>query len=135
MLPTRQNIKKRESLQISPDAIYGVFCGYVLVGLAFSHLYCLTESPNSGSFQGNEQFSTQLQEEDRQYPTPVYFSMVTLTSAGYGDITLGSRIAPTLAVVETIVGQFYIAVLIGELIGKRVSHAMSRLPAGPAKSR
>jgi hypothetical protein len=114
---------------VSADAIYGALCGYVLVGLTFGHLYCLTESLNPGSFQGNEQFSTQLQEEDRQYFTFVYFSLVTLTSVGYGDITPGSGIARSLAVVEAIIGQFYIAVLIGELIGKRVSQAMSRRPS------
>jgi hypothetical protein len=80
-----RTIHKEEG--VSADAIYGALCGYVLVGLTFGHLYCLTESLNPGSFQGNEQFSTQLQEEDRQYFTFVYFSLVTLTSVGYGDIT------------------------------------------------
>jgi hypothetical protein len=115
---------------VSADAIYGALCGYLLVGLAFAHLYCLTESINPKSFQGNEPLSIQLQEEDRQYFTLVYFSLVTLTSVGYGDITPGSGTARSLAVVEAILGQFYIAVLIGELIGKRVSQAMSRQPSG-----
>lgn len=110
---------------VSADAIYGAICGYLLVGLAFGHLYCLAESLNPGSFRGTEQFSTPLQVDDRHHFILSYFSFVTLTSVGYGDITPGSGTARSLAVFEAMVGQFYIAVLIGELIGKRVSQAMS----------
>jgi hypothetical protein len=117
---------------VSRDAIYGAFCGYVLVGLAFGHLYCLTESLDPGSFQVNERLTRQLHAEDRQYFTFAYFSLVTLTTVGYGDITPGNGTARSLAVVEAIIGQFYIAGLIGELIGKRVSQAMSH--SGPATS-
>jgi hypothetical protein len=120
---------------VSADAIYGAFCGYVLLGLAFGHLYWLTESLNPESFQVNERLSTQFLSDDRQYFAFAYFSLVTLTTVGCGDITPGSGIAQSLAVVEAIMGQFYIAGLIGELIGKRVSQAMSRQPSGPATSR
>jgi hypothetical protein len=119
---------------VSVDAIYGAICGYALFGLGFAHLYCLTESLNPGSFQVNEQASTQLQGDDRQYFTFVYFSLATLTTLGYGDITPRSGIARSLAVVEAIIGQFYIAVLIGELIGKRVSQAISGQRSRPAQS-
>jgi hypothetical protein len=119
---------------VSADAIYGAFCGYLLVGLAFGHLYCVTEATNPGSFQGSEQFSTQLQVEARHHFLLTYFSFVTLTSVGYGDITPGSGTARSLAVVEAILGQFYIAALIGELIGKRVSQAMSSQHSESANS-
>jgi hypothetical protein len=119
---------------VSADAIYGALCGYLLVGAAFGHLYCITEALNPGSFHGSEQFSTQLQEDDRDHLMLTYFSFVTLTSVGYGDITPGSGTVRSLAVVEAIIGQFYIAVLIGELIGKRVSQAMSETQSDRAKS-
>jgi hypothetical protein len=123
-----------EEERVSLDAIYGAFCGYILVGLAFGHLYCLTEALNPGSFQVDQELSTPVPGDDPQYFIFVYFSLVTLTTVGYGDITPGSGTARSLAVVEAIIGQFYIAVLIGELIGKRVSQAMSRQPSGPATS-
>jgi hypothetical protein len=123
-----------EGKGVSLDAIYGAFCGYVLVGLAFGHLYCLTESLNPGSFQVDEQLSSQLQVDDRRYSTFVYFSLATLTTVGYGDITPGSGTARSLAVVEAIIGQFYIAGLIGALIGKRVSQAMSEQRSDNAQS-
>jgi voltage-gated potassium channel Kch len=94
----------------------------------------MVESLNPGSFRESEHVSAPLQEEGRQYFTLAYFSLVTLTSVGYGDIIPGSGIVRSLAVVEAIIGQFYIAVLIGELIGKRVSQAMAGRPSGETRS-
>jgi hypothetical protein len=118
-----------KEVSVSADAIYGAICGYLLVGLAFGHLYCLTEALNPGSFHVSEPFSTPSQLDDRHHFMLTYFSFVTLTSVGYGDILPGSGTVRSLAVVEAIFGQFYIAVLIGELIGKRVSQAMSVPPS------
>jgi hypothetical protein len=121
-------IHKQEG--VSGDAIYAAFCGYVLVGLTFGHFYGLAETLNPGSFQASEQVRTQMQANDRHHLLLTYFSFITLTTVGYGDITPGTGVVRSLAVVEAIVGQFYIAVLIGELIGKRVSQAMSSPHSG-----
>jgi voltage-gated potassium channel len=51
---------------------------------------------------------------------------------GYGDITPASDAARGLAAVEAVVGQFYIAVLVAELIGRRVSQVISGGPPSPA---
>jgi hypothetical protein len=122
-----------KEVSVSADAIYGAICGYLLVGLAFGHLYCITDVFNPGSFRGSEHLSTP-HVDDRQHFLLTYFSFVTLTSVGYGDITPGSGMARSLAVVEAMIGQFYIAVLIGELIGKRVSQAVASQSSDSAKS-
>jgi hypothetical protein len=114
---------------VSLDGVYGALCGYFLVGLAFGHLYCIMECLHPGSFQASDQLRTQLRVEDRYHFVLSYFSFVTLTSVGYGDITPASGPVRSLAVVEAIIGQFYIAVLIGELVGKRVSQAMLESPS------
>jgi hypothetical protein len=119
---------------VSADAIYGAFCGYLLVGLAFGHLYCVMEFINPGSFKGSEELSTQLQVQAGHHSLLTYFSLVTLTSLGYGDITPGSGAVRSLAVLEAMIGQFYLAVLIGELIGKRVSQAVAGPPADAIKN-
>jgi hypothetical protein len=67
----------------------------------------------------------QLAEEGRQRSVLTYFSFITLTTLGYGDITPGSGAARGLAMVEAIMGQFYIAVLVAELVGRRVSQTFS----------
>jgi hypothetical protein len=110
---------------VSADAVSGAFCGYLLTGLAFSHVYCVVESLHPGSFRGNEALAGLLRDEREQHFLLTYFSFLTLTTVGYGDITPASDAARGLAVVEAIVGQFYIAVLVAELIGKRVSQAVA----------
>ena len=47
----------------------------------------------------------------------MYFSMVTYTTLGYGDVLPVSQQAKSLALVEAVVGQLYLAVLIGKLVG------------------
>jgi hypothetical protein len=109
---------------ISSESIYAAFCGYVLVGLAFGHLYTVIESVHPGSFHASAAMADAPPGEDKVFFLLSYFSLITLTTVGYGDITPAGHGARGLAVVEGILGQFYIAVLIGELIGKRVAEAL-----------
>jgi hypothetical protein len=50
-----------------------------------------------------------------------YFSFVMLTTVGYGDVTPGRDTVRSLAMVEAVAGQFYLAVLVADLVGKRVA--------------
>ena len=113
---------------VSADGIYGAFCGYLLIGVTFSHLFCVTESATPGSFVGNEEVGRRIADRHERYFLLTYFSMSTITTLGYGDIMPGTDVARGLAVVEALTGQFYIAVLIAELIGKRVSQTIASLP-------
>jgi hypothetical protein len=115
----------------SADSVYGALCGYLLIGLVFGHVYCVLELLAPGSFLGNEAFKTQVRSEEWLRFQLTYFSFVTLTTVGYGDITPASNAAKGLAMVEAVVGQFYIAVLVAELIGKRLSQVISGGPPGP----
>ncbi|HYV35542.1 MAG TPA: potassium channel family protein [Gemmataceae bacterium] len=111
---------------ISADSIYGAFCGYLLVGLAFGHLFALNEVFYPGSLQGPTGVPLRIEDQDWRHFEFGYFSFITLTTVGYGDVTPINESARALAVVEAIVGQFYIAVLMAELIGKRVAQALSK---------
>jgi hypothetical protein len=114
---------------VPADSIYGAFGGYLLVGVAFGHLYCFLESTTPGSFRGSPDLMAQMENEKHRRFLLTYFSLVTLTTLGYGEITPASSPARGLAVTEAILGQFYLAVLIAELIGKRVSQAVTHQEA------
>lgn len=105
---------------VTADCLFGAFCAYLVTGLAFSHLYCIVEAMNPNSFCATGDYAAELHDQHKRYSLLVYFSFVTLTTVGYGDITPGAG-ARSWAVVEAILGQFFIAVLVAELIGKRAS--------------
>ena len=58
-----------------------------------------------------------------------YFSLVTLTTMGYGDVTPVRPPATALATLEAVFGQFYIAVVVAQLVGLRLAQAFG--PKGP----
>ena len=109
---------------VSVDAVAAAICGYLLLGVAFGHAYSLVEVVEPGAFRGLEPGAG----EDQTFFRLTYFSFVTLTTVGYGDITPSRDTARSLAVVEAVAGQFYLAVLVADLVGKRVAQALT---AGP----
>jgi hypothetical protein len=108
---------------ITADSVFGAFCGYLLLGVAFGHAFCLVEAVVPGAFHGDEEIVKQVQQPDRAHFLLTYFSLMTLTTVGYGDITPVHQSARGLAALEAVAGQFYIAVLIAGLVGKGVSEA------------
>jgi hypothetical protein len=116
--------------QVTADGISGALCAYLLVGLAFGHVYCIIETTIPGSFRATDEILEQLRDEGRVHFQLTYFSFATLTTVGYGDLAPAKGGARALAVFEAVVGQFYLAVLVGALIGKRVSQVLAERQAG-----
>jgi hypothetical protein len=106
---------------VSADTIAAALCGYLLLGIAFGHVYCLLNEIVTGSFGGLDRGGSEAETHFRL----TYFSFITLATVGYGDITPTGDTARSLAVMEAVTGQFYLAVLVAELIGKRVAQALS----------
>lgn len=102
---------------VSADAIYGALCGYLVIGLVFGHVYCIIDEAIPGSFSGVGGST----EAEHEHFLLTYFSFVTLTTVGFGDITPTSAPARSLSILEAVTGQFYLAVLIAGLVGKRLS--------------
>lgn len=96
-----------------PDTIYGGICIYLFLGFLWCELYVITELLNPGAFSMTQEGLS---------PTAIrgelnYFSFVTLATLGYGEITPVSDMARTLAVIEAVVGQMFVAVYIARLVG------------------
>lgn len=116
--------------KVTADSICGALCGYVLLGLAFGHLFWLVEAVKPGSFRLSSDLVAQFQDDNLRYPLLTYFSFVTLTTAGYGDIVPAHSSSRWLAAVEAILGQLYLACLIAELVGKRVAQTLANPRSG-----
>jgi Ion channel len=94
------------------DRIVGAICVYVLIGLAWAKVYETLDdvAPGSFRFPADTGWAT---------PSPLrysYFSFVTLATLGYGDVTPVTVLAGTLAWLEAITGQLYLAVTVARLV-------------------
>ncbi len=110
--------------QASGDAIFGAVCGYLLLGIIWSLLYSAVETASPGSFHmpGATGAGGAAAPPDRG--ALGYYSFITLATVGYGDVTPNTPLARTLAWMEAVVGQLYLAILVAGLVGFKVSQAM-----------
>jgi hypothetical protein len=88
---------------------------YLLFGTTWANAYVIAIQQNPHSFQSEVPLSSSSSEEW------MYYSFVTLTTLGYGEITPKSQAARSLAIGEALVGQLYLAILIARLVGKEMS--------------
>ena len=110
----------RES-RITADKVYAAICVYLLIGYGWSFAYSVLDQLQPTAF------ATPTAVDDDDYAGNVlqfrYFSFVTLTTMGYGDIVPRSGGARTLAMLEAIVGQLYLVALVGRLVGLHIVHS------------
>ncbi len=104
--------------KVTPDLIYGAICVYFLIGLVWGMGYSLLEFYHPVSFD----FGDTTHPDMTQF---IYFSYVTMTTLGYGDITPLSSPAQYLALLEAITGQLYVAVIIARLVGIHISQSLT----------
>ena len=107
------------SQSVTLELILGAINIYLMVGLAFALMFGLIEHLQPGSFSGLA--------EQMNVPDPilnfVYFSFITLTTLGYGDITPLSQYATTASFTEAVFGQLYLAILVARLVGLYIAQS------------
>ena len=101
---------------ISLNRIVGAVCVYLLLGVMWSIAYSVLEFSQPGSFKGLTELASTAWNPDW-----IYFSFLTITTLGYGDITPLTQTARSLTFSEAIVGQFYIAVLVAGPVSAYIS--------------
>ena len=106
--------------KVTLDKIYGAICAYLLLGYAWTFAYSVVEELQPGSF-GSVGSNMPHDLVDRVMQLR-YFSFVTLATVGYGDIVPHSAAARTLALLEAMLGQFYLVALVGRLVGLHIVH-------------
>jgi hypothetical protein len=98
----------REKQAVTVEAVLGVLCVYILLGMFFAALYGTIDHLGSGSFfaQGTKATVSNC----------LYFSFTTLTTVGYGDLTASSNLGHTLSVCEALVGQIYLVTVVSVIV-------------------
>jgi voltage-gated potassium channel len=104
--------------KVNEEVIYGAIVVYLLIGIFCALCYGIigTLDPN-GFYFGNEFIGDSRMRF-------LYFSYITLTTLGYGDITPVAPVARSLAMLEAIIGQIYLVVMIAWLVGMNVSQSL-----------
>jgi len=98
--------------EVKTDQIFSAVAIYIFIGLTWGHFYALEEILHPGSITGS------LADAGDSSANFVYFSFVTLTTLGYGDMLPVSPGAKALVIIESITGVMFVAILVSTLVGR-----------------
>ena len=103
--------------KVAAGLLYGAISVYLLIGISFAFSFSLIELIHPNSFRGafEEAGFTST------FSSMLYFSFITLTTLGYGDISPLTRQAIVLSYLEAICGQMYLTILVPRLVGMYIS--------------
>lgn len=101
--------------QVTMETLRGVICAYFMVAFGFAYLYYLIEFISPGTIHFASQ-AISVHSFNHFLSEMLYFSFVTLLTIGYGDITAVGTTGQTAAVIEGIIGQFYVAILVARIV-------------------
>ncbi len=99
---------------VDANKIIGSLALYLLIGLIYAMIYLIMLEFNHDAFNGIDYV-----EGSDHFVTAIYFSFVTMTSLGYGDISPRESIGRITVIFESISGAFYLAVVVASMIGAR----------------
>lgn len=94
--------------RVTRETILGVVCVYMLIGLFFAFVFAAV-----GQFESGDFFTTV---KDPGYADYIFFSYVTETTIGYGDLVPASQIGRSLAVFDALLGQLFLVTVLGRIV-------------------
>lgn len=100
---------------ITVDQIFAGVAIYVFIGLTWGHFYALTDIFHTESISGISVSTHTMEASNSDY---MYFSFVTLTTLGYGDMFPVASIDKALAIIEAVTGVMFVAILVSTLVGR-----------------
>jgi hypothetical protein len=116
----RSLLKQKE---VTGETISMSISVYLLIGLTWGLFYIVLHHLQPQAFSLGVSTASGPQAEQQLFPVLVYFSLTTLATIGYGDITPVTLQARYAAVAEGITGQFYLAILVARLVGLYMSRS------------
>jgi hypothetical protein len=96
-------------MRVAWSMLAGALCAYLLIGLLFSAAYAFMSAREGGSIFAQ---TPQVSSVDT-----MYYSFITLTTVGYGDLTPVQDLPRMIAVTEALIGQIYLVTAVGLLVG------------------
>lgn len=119
----------RNTGAVTSSRVQGAVAAYLLFGITWSILYQVLDLCLPAAFSLSASVGTTPVVLRESF---VYFSFVTLTTLGYGDITATHSISRMFVVFEALVGQLYPATLLARLVSLEISHRQTEnLPSAP----
>ncbi|KAF1076136.1 potassium channel family protein [Methanogenium sp. MK-MG] len=100
---------------VNRDTIYGAVCVYLLIGLLWASMYAAAAEMSPAAFSYTPDIT--MSGNSLTFGDLLYFSFITLTTTGYGDIIPTMRVTQSLAMVEAITGVIFLAVFVSRLVG------------------
>jgi len=106
---------------VDVDRIAGAVAAYLLLGLTWAVLFAVLAMASPAAFQLPPAVDAAQAIRSGDGSVFYYFSFVTLTTLGFGDVVPLSPAARTLTWLEAVVGQLYLAILIARLVGLQIT--------------
>lgn len=101
--------------RVTMETLRGVICAYFLAAFIFGYIYLLLEYLSPGTFLIRTE-TLPIYPHPRYFSDMLYFSFITLLTIGYGDVIAAKEWGQTAAVMEGLLGQFYIAILVARIV-------------------
>jgi len=112
--------------RVTTNVIFASLCVYLLLGVLWAFIYSLIVVVEPGAFALQvdvDEHGPVMRLSGKTTEYPLYYSFVTLTTLGYGDVVPIAPGARMFAVVEALVGQMYLTVLVARLVGLHIAQA------------
>ncbi len=112
------------SHQTNIPEVLGALNTYIIIGLIYGEIYSLIAHFQYGSFSITGPIAQHVLNTQPMYDSwiYIYFSFITQTSLGYGDMTPVSHLAQVIVISQTIFGQFYIAIVLAYLLHNYITN-------------
>lgn len=108
--------------KVTVTTLAGALCAYLLLGLMFSSMFRVIALSNDNQF-----FAQKSEPRASDFE---YFSFITITTVGYGDLSPGTDAARSGAIFEAVIGQVFLVTIVARVVGNLGQERASQLPAG-----
>lgn len=97
---------------VTTGTLFGAISAFLLLPIAFTYAFLTIDGLQGSAFFGSVQPTTSF----------MYFSLTTITTVGYGDLTAVTPLARLIATAEAVSGQVYLVTFVAMLVGLRAQH-------------